>query len=181
MDQPIRETVGDERPPVNADAGAPQVGALRWKPSTTALRAYTMVFALIGLWAIFTYKTGGTFLSARNFSNLMRQTSITGVLAVGMLMVIVAGQIDLSIGSLVGLAGGVSAIALTWMQLGVVPSLLAAILVGVAIGLSQARWWLTPISRLLLSLWEDCSLGAGPSKVSARASLFRSQRVLIKR
>ncbi|MEJ7617510.1 MAG: sugar ABC transporter permease [Pyrinomonadaceae bacterium] len=126
MDQPVRA------------GAAPQVNAKNdWVPSTTALRAYTMIFALIVLWAIFTYKTGGTFLSARNFSNLMRQTSITGVLAVGMLMVIVAGQIDLSIGSLVGLAGGASAIALTWMQLGVAPALLAAILVGVVIGVAQ--------------------------------------------
>jgi len=55
---------------------------------------------------------GHIFLEPRNFSNLMRQTSVTGVLAVGMLMVIVTAQIDLSIGSLVGLAGGIAATVL---------------------------------------------------------------------
>ena len=74
-----------------------------------AWRTYTMVFALIAIWLIFAYTTGGVFLEARNFSNLMRQATITGVLAVGMLMVIVTGHIDLSIGSAVGLAGGVAA------------------------------------------------------------------------
>ena len=60
--------------------------------------------------------------------------AVTGVLAVGMLMVIVAGQIDLSVGSVVGLTGGVAAMLLVWLGWGLVPALLVAILLGVAIG-----------------------------------------------
>jgi ABC-type xylose transport system permease subunit len=56
--------------------------------------------ALVGVWIIFTIVTDGVFLEPRNFSNLMRQTAVTGILAVGMVMVILAGQIDLSVGSL---------------------------------------------------------------------------------
>ena len=67
----------------------------------------------------------------------MRQTAVTGVLAVGMLMVIITGQIDLSVGSVVGLAGGVAAIAQGWLGWGLVPSLAAGITVGLAIGAAQ--------------------------------------------
>ena len=51
----------------------------------------------------------GLFLGAINFSKLLQQTAVTGVLAVGMLMVIVSGNIDLSVGAVVGLAGGIAA------------------------------------------------------------------------
>jgi D-xylose transport system permease protein len=108
-----------------------------FKISTSGLRAYTMVLALIVVWLLFTWATGGIFLEARNFSNLMRQTAVTGVLAVGMLMVIVSGHIDLSVGSVVGLTGGVAAMLLTWLGWGLAPSLAVAIVVGAGIGVLQ--------------------------------------------
>jgi D-xylose transport system permease protein len=106
----------------------------KFRISTDVLRAYTMLFALIAIWLFFDYSTSHIFLQPRNFSNLMRQTAVTGVLAVGMLMVIVAGQIDLSVGSVVGLAGGIAAIAQGWWGWGLAPSLLIGIAVAVAIG-----------------------------------------------
>jgi D-xylose transport system permease protein len=106
-----------------------------FKIETSSLRAYTMLGALILIWLFFHWQTGGTFLSSGNLSNLMLQTSVTGILAVGMLMLIVAGQIDLSVGSVLALAGGVAAIALTNWGFGLVPSILLAIVVGIAIGL----------------------------------------------
>lgn len=109
----------------------------RFKVSTDVLRAYTMVFALIAIWIYFHYSTDRIFLDPRNFSNLMRQTAVTGVLAVGMLMVIITAQIDLSIGSLLGLAGGIAAIAQGWWGWGLVPSLAAGISVAIAIGAVQ--------------------------------------------
>lgn len=104
------------------------------KIPTDVLRAYTMVFALVAIWAFFHYSTDQLFLDPRNFSNLMRQTAVTGVLAVGMLMVIVTGQIDLSIGSVVGLAGGIAAIVQGWLGFGLVPSIAAGIAVAIVIG-----------------------------------------------
>jgi len=89
------------------------------------------------IWAYFHWATGWIFLTPRNLSNLMLQTSVTGILAVGMLMLIVAGQIDLSVGSVLGLAGGIAAIVLTTFGYGIVPSILAAIAVGVIIGVVQ--------------------------------------------
>jgi D-xylose transport system permease protein len=107
------------------------------KIETASLRAYTMLAALVAIWLFFHWQTGGIFLTPRNLSNLMLQTSVTGIIAVGMLMVIVAGQIDLSVGSVLGLAGGASAIFLTNLGYGLVPSVLVAIFVGIAIGILQ--------------------------------------------
>src|SRR6266496_2303115 len=133
-----------ERLPATADLtpalppdAAPQTTIGKFKISTDVLRAYTMVFALAAIWLYFHYSTSYIFLEPRNFSNLMRQTAVTGVLAVGMLMVIITGQIDLSVGSVVGLAGGVAAIAQGWLGWGLIPSLAAGIGVGVAIGAAQ--------------------------------------------
>jgi len=134
-----------DRPPATADViPDPETAAITrqttiagWKIPTDVLRAYTMVFALVAIWIYFHYSTGQIFLEARNFSNLMRQTAVTGVLAVGMLMVIITGQIDLSVGSVVGLAGGVAAVAQGWLGWGLVPSLAAGIAVGLAIGAVQ--------------------------------------------
>ena len=108
-----------------------------FKIETSALRAYTMFGALIIIWLFFHWQTGGIFLSYRNLSNLMLQTSVTGILAVGMLMVIVSGNIDLSVGSVLGLAGGVAAILLTNWGYGLAPAILAAVVVGIAIGIFQ--------------------------------------------
>ncbi len=104
---------------------------------TSTLRAYTMIGALALIWVYFHWATGSIFLTPRNLSNLMLQTSVTGIIAVGMLMVIVAGQIDLSVGSVLGLAGGIAAIVLTNYGYGLVPAILAAIAVGVLIGVFQ--------------------------------------------
>lgn len=112
----------------------------RLKLRTSALRAYTMLLALIVIWLFFQWATidpnhpYGLFLGAINFSKLLQQTAVTGVLAVGMLMVIVSGNIDLSIGATVGLAGGIAAMTQGW---GLVPCLALAIVVGLVIGAIQ--------------------------------------------
>ncbi len=108
-----------------------------FKIETSALRAYTMFGALIIIWLFFHWQTGSIFLTPRNLSNLMLQTSVTGIIAVGMLMVIVSGNIDLSVGSLLGLAGGIAAIFLTNWGYGLAAAFLAAIVVGIIIGIFQ--------------------------------------------
>lgn len=135
MNQQTHEPVTEHTPVAAEPLQARWFGTLRIP--TSALRAYTMVLALIVVWFLFTWATGGVFLEARNFSNLMRQTAVTGVLAVGMLMVIVTGQIDLSVGSIAGLTGGIAAMLLTWLDWGLVPSLAAAVVVGAGIGTLQ--------------------------------------------
>jgi D-xylose transport system permease protein len=137
-----------DRPPSTSDltpaAGAveitQQVKIGKFKIPTDALRSYTMMFALVVIWLFFQWATVdarnpyGLFLSAVNFSKLMQQTAVTGVLAVGMLMVIVSGNIDLSVGSVVGLAGAMAAMS---QGRGLLATLVVAIVVGLAVGAFQ--------------------------------------------
>jgi D-xylose transport system permease protein len=76
----------------------------------TQYKILALLFAIALIWVFFSWQTDGGFTSARNLSNLMRQMAITGILACGMVFVIIAGEIDLSVGSLLGLLGGVAAV-----------------------------------------------------------------------
>ena len=114
---------------------SPSAGS-SWSLKESA-RAYGMVAALIIVWIAFEYATGGVFLNPRNFSNLMRQMAVTGVLSVGMLMVIVTAQIDLSVGSLVGLTGMIAALLQAGLGWGLLPTLLGALVCGLVIGFFQ--------------------------------------------
>ncbi len=100
----------------------------------STLRAYIMIAVLGLIWAYFHWATDSIFLTPRNLSNLMTQMSVTAILAVGMLMVIVSGNIDLSVGSVLGFAGGVAAYTITVLEMGLSVSIFAAIVVGVAVG-----------------------------------------------
>ena len=104
------------------------------------LQSYTLILALIFIAIIFTFFTGGEFLSSRNISNLFTQMSIIAVLAVGMTLVIVAGHIDLSVGSIVGVTGGIAAMLQVWQGWSTPVVVLAAIIIGGLIGLWQG-WW----------------------------------------
>ena len=68
-------------------------------------RDFSMVIALILIWAFFSIKNS-LFLGPRNLSMLAIEVSITATLALGMLLVLIPGKIDLSVGSGVGLIGG---------------------------------------------------------------------------
>ena len=107
------------------------------KISTTALRAYVMIGVLALIWAYFHWATGSIFLTPTNLSNLATQMSVTAIIAVGMLMVIVSGNIDLSVGSVLGFAGGIAALSMTTYEFGLAPSILFAVVVGILIGLFQ--------------------------------------------
>ncbi|MBA2378920.1 MAG: sugar ABC transporter permease [Blastocatellia bacterium] len=104
------------------------------KPSTATLRAYVMFGVLALIWAYFHWSTDSIFLTPRNLANLMTQMSVTGILAIGMLMVIVSANIDLSVGSVLGFSGAVAAYSLSVLDVGLVPSIALSILIGMSIG-----------------------------------------------
>src|SRR5687768_7578996 len=122
---------------MSAMTEASQTMSGRFRVSATAVRAYALLFALLAIWGLFQWLTVsdlypyGLFLHPVNLANLLKQMSVTGVLAVGMLLVIVARQIDLSVGSVAGLAGGIAAMSQGW---GLVPSLLSALILGLITG-----------------------------------------------
>lgn len=99
------------------------------------MRQYIMLIALAAIWIIFSIATDGIFFTPRNISNLLSQTSIVGILATGMTLVIVAGHIDLSAGSVVAVTGAVAAICNVWASQFSAPiSFAIAILTGILIG-----------------------------------------------
>lgn len=104
------------------------------------LRSYMMIIALLVIWLIFTIMTKGSFLSARNISNLFRQSVFISLLAIGMVMVIILGEIDLSVGSIVGLSGGILAILDVWKGINPVLSMIITLGIGLLLGLWNGYW-----------------------------------------
>jgi len=102
------------------------------------IREYGMFIALFVIMGIFAFTTKGTFVSARNLSNLLNQTGYIAVLAVGMTLVIVIRQIDLSVGFLAGFLGAVAAIALSRWGLSVYLVIPLVLLLGTLAGLITA-------------------------------------------
>ena len=105
------------------------------KITATALRAYIMIAVLGLIWLYFHWATDYVFMTPRNLSNLMTQMSVTGIIAIGMLMVIVSGNIDLSVGSVLGFAGGIAAYGMTVLEFGLPAAIIAAVFVGMVIGI----------------------------------------------
>ncbi|MEI3606493.1 sugar ABC transporter permease [Pseudogracilibacillus sp. SE30717A] len=104
------------------------------------VQSYTLIIALILIGVLFAILTGGEFLSSRNLSNLFTQMTVISILAIGMTFVIVAAHIDLSVGSLAGLTGGIAAILHVWFDWNTGLVVLVAIGVGALLGLFQG-WW----------------------------------------
>jgi D-xylose transport system permease protein len=132
-----------------APAGQGNVGSQAeprgWRASLagslrTNARQYAMVVALAVIWLVFAALTGGVFLTPRNLSNLVVQTVTTGLLAVGVVLVIVAGHIDLSVGSVLGFTGAVCATLMIGHGWGVAPAVAATLAVGLAIGAWHGFW-----------------------------------------
>jgi len=108
--------------------------------SNVNLRTYTMVFALIVIAVFFQFMTKGLFFAPRNLSNLFRAMSITGVITMGMVLLIVSGNFDLAVGSIVAITGGIAAILNVWYGVDTIIAIMAALACGVAIGVWQGFW-----------------------------------------
>jgi len=101
----------------------------------TQYKILALLIAIALIWAFFFWKTEGGFLTPRNMSNLMRQMAITGIVACGMSLVIIAGEIDLSVGSLLGLLGGIAAVLDVTHGLPLPVNLIAVLAIGLVLGL----------------------------------------------
>ena len=110
----------------------------------TNLREYGLVLALIIIMLFFQFTTDGTLFKPLNLSNLVQQNSFIIVMALGMLLVIVAGHIDLSVGSVAGFIGALAANMMVTWNLGILSNPLVAslvcLVVGAAIGAAQGYW-----------------------------------------
>ncbi len=107
------------------DATAPSIDRMKRQVTESRLREFVRKngawIGFLVLVVIASVLTEGSFLSARNLTNLLRQASLNGILATGMTLVILHGGIDLSIGSIVALTGiltGVSQVVWGWSAFG---------------------------------------------------------------
>ena len=107
---------------------------------TRNLRQSGIYIAFVAIVALFTILTDGLLLDPRNLTNLVLQYSYILVLAIGMVMVIIAGHIDLSVGSVVALVGAVSATLVIREGMPWYVGVLAGLTVGVLVGAWQGFW-----------------------------------------
>ncbi|ATN36521.1 ABC transporter permease [Rhizobium sp. ACO-34A] len=104
------------------------------------IREYGLLLALVVIMLFFQYMTAGVLFRPVNITNLVLQNSFIVIMALGMLLIIVAGHIDLSVGSIVAFIGGISAIMLVkwgWHFSLVVP---LCLIIGAAMGAAQGYW-----------------------------------------
>lgn len=104
------------------------------------IRQYTMFIALVGIWLIFTLLTRGIFISTRNLSNLLLQTAAVAILTTGIVLVLVSGQIDLSLGYFLSFIGGLVGALQLRSHWTTVPSMAVGMVAALAIGCWHGYW-----------------------------------------
>ncbi|MBK4216720.1 sugar ABC transporter permease [Paracoccus caeni] len=145
------------------------------------IREYGLLFALIAIMAFFQIVTGGVLLRPVNITNLFLQNSYIIIMALGMLLVIVGGNIDLSVGSVMGFIGALAAVMIVTWKLPVGVAIIVCLICGAAIGAAQGyfiAYWKIPsfivtLSGMLvfrgLSLWLLAGQSIGPFPQSFQA------------
>ncbi|WP_425100701.1 multiple monosaccharide ABC transporter permease [Tropicibacter sp. S64] len=111
------------------------------------LREYGLLIALIAIMVFFQVVTDGTLLKPVNITNLFLQNSYIIIMALGMLVVIVSGNIDLSVGSVMGFIGAFAAVMIVDMDQPVWLAIIASLLMGIVIGAAQGyfvAYWKIP-------------------------------------
>jgi putative multiple sugar transport system permease protein len=127
-----------------ADPGAHRGGTLAFAGRN--LRDYGMLLSLVVIMAFFQWMTDGTLFLPLNLTNLVLQNSYIVIMALGMLLVIVAGHIDLSVGSVVGFVGAFAAIMMVQWHLDMVTTTLLSLILGGLIGAAQG--WFVAYMRI---------------------------------
>ncbi len=150
------------------------------------MREFGLLFALIAIMAFFQIVTNGTLLKPVNVTNLLLQNSYIVIMALGMLIVIVAGHIDLSVGSVMGFVGALAAVMIVELDQPTWFTIIVCIFAGGVIGAAQGYWvayWGIPsfivtLAGMLVfrgaSLWllEGQSLGPFPREFQLIANGF---------
>ncbi|HHW68554.1 MAG: putative multiple sugar transport system permease protein [Epulopiscium sp.] len=104
------------------------------------IRQYGMLIALVSIALLFQIITEGVLLKPLNITNLILQNSYILVLAIGMLLVIITGNVDLSVGSVVAFVGAISAILMVNMKVNFFVAMIISLLIGALIGAWQGFW-----------------------------------------
>ncbi len=119
--------------PIEPEAGS--VGLIK-----NSLREYGLLISLVTIMVFFQVMTNGTLFQPLNLTNLILQNSYIIVMALGMLLVIVAGHIDLSVGSVCGFVGAVAAVLMVEYKVHFVVATIICLVLGGVIGAAQGYW-----------------------------------------
>jgi putative multiple sugar transport system permease protein len=98
------------------------------------IRDYALLLSLLVIMVFFQFTTNGTLFKPVNMTNLILQNSYIVIMALGMLLVIVAGHIDLSVGSVSGFVGAVAAVLMVTYKVDIITSVIICIALGGFIG-----------------------------------------------
>ena len=124
-----------------SNTAASGAGLSRKAKVTSFLTKNSMTIALVAVFILFSVLTGGRLLYAQNLSNLLLQNGYVLVMACGMLLcILTGGNIDLSVGSVVCLVGGLGAALITNSGWNAYLTILLCLLTGIAIGAWQGYW-----------------------------------------
>jgi putative multiple sugar transport system permease protein len=104
------------------------------------VREYGMLIALIAIMVFFQFQTGGILFKPVNITNLVLQNSYVITMALGMLLIIVSGWIDLSVGSVVAVVGSLAGVLMVRYHVDWVVTVVICLLVGAVIGAFQGYW-----------------------------------------
>jgi len=123
-----------------SDITAPTGRAAHAALLKASLRQYGMLLSLIAIMAFFEIATDGTLLRPLNLTNLVLQNSYIAIMALGMLLVIVTGHIDLSVGSVSGFVGALAAVMIVQFGIPFVPAAILCLVAGGLIGAAQGAF-----------------------------------------
>ncbi len=104
------------------------------------IRQYAMALALVVIMVFFQILTGGILFKPLNITNLILQNSYVLILGIGMLLVILTGNVDLSVGSVAAFIGAISAIFMVQMKMPVLPAVILCLVIGALVGAWQGFW-----------------------------------------
>jgi putative multiple sugar transport system permease protein len=104
------------------------------------IREYGMLIALIAVMVFFQFQTGGILFRPVNITNLVLQNSYVITMALGMLLIIVSGWIDLSVGSVVAVVGALASVLMVKLHVPWGLTVVVSLLVGAVIGAFQGYW-----------------------------------------
>ncbi|PRY77691.1 putative multiple sugar transport system permease protein [Yoonia maritima] len=111
-----------------------------WSFLRSHMREYGILFALVAIMIFFQITTDGILLKPVNLTNLILQNSYIIIMAVGMLLVIVAGHIDLSVGSVMGFVGALAAVMIVNWDIPYPIAAVLCLIAGGIIGMAQGFW-----------------------------------------
>lgn len=147
---------------------------------------YGLLGALVLITAFFQVATDGVLLQPLNITNLLLQNSYVVIMALGMLMVIVCGHIDLSVGSVVGVVGALAGALMVTHRMDIVTSTIICLAAGALVGAMQGYWvayWRMPsfivtlagmlvFRGITIAISDGASVGPFPTSFTAISSGF---------